>query len=83
MSVRFHSHAIERMAERGASKREVETVIKEGKKFPAKFGRQGFRRNFDFDAEWRGKRYANKQIEVFAVREDENWLVITVITRYF
>jgi hypothetical protein len=30
-------------------------------RFAAKYGRTGFRRNFVFDAEWCGKRYANKQ----------------------
>jgi hypothetical protein len=32
---------------------------------------------------WRGKHYTTKQIEAFAVKEDEGWLVITIITRYF
>jgi hypothetical protein len=32
---------------------------------------------------WRGRSYAMKQLEVFAVEEDGNWVVITVITRFF
>jgi len=83
MTVRFHPHALERMAERGASKLEVEAVIAEGEKFSAKFARQGFRQSFTFAAEWKGNWYANKQIDVFAVWENQGWLVITVITRYF
>jgi hypothetical protein len=71
------------MAERGAKPAEVTMTVLEGERFPARFGRQGFRRNFAFEAEWRGRRYANKQVEAYAVEEDGDWLVITVITRYF
>ena len=49
---------------------------------PAKFGRTGFRRNFFFHGEWLGPRYATKQVEAYAVEED-GWLVITVIVKYF
>ena len=83
MLVRFHPHALERMKERGATDGEVETTVKEGEQFPAKFDRTGFRRNFSFDSVWRGSHYKNKQIEVYATKEEREWLVITVITRYF
>ena len=42
------------MRERGATEEEVEAAIREGERFPAKFGREGFRRNFRFDGTWRG-----------------------------
>ena len=71
------------MLERGASDDEVLATIIGGERFPAKFGRQGFRRNFRFDSTWRGRRYAMKQIEVLAVWESGDWLVITVIVKYF
>ena len=83
MAVRFHPHALERMEERAATEEEVKTTVEQGEQFPAKFGRTGFRRNFPFDSEWRGKRYKTKQVEAFAVLEDADWLVITIITRYF
>lgn len=83
MNIRFHPHAKERMAERGATEVEVAAAVREGERFPAKFGRTGFRRNFAFDGEWHGRRYATKQVEAFAVREGDDWLVITVVTRYF
>lgn len=81
--IRFHPHALERMKERGASKSEVRDAIQRGEQFAAKFGRTGFRKNFPFEREWNNKFYQIKQIEVFAVQENSNWLVITVITRYF
>jgi hypothetical protein len=42
------------MQERGASEDEVIETIETGEKFPAKFGRIGFRRNFNFEGMWRG-----------------------------
>ncbi len=82
-AVRFHPHALERMEERGATEEEVVSTVEEGERFPAKFGRTGFRRNFSFNGEWRGKRYRTKQVEAYAVQEEGEWLVITVIVRYF
>ncbi|MBC7224901.1 MAG: DUF4258 domain-containing protein [Anaerolineae bacterium] len=83
MSVRFHPHALARMKERGATEEEVRKAVEQGERFDAKFGRTGFRCNFPFDGEWRGRYYRTKQVEVYAVLEDDGWLVITVITRYF
>lgn len=83
MTVRLHPHALERLVERGAHEHEVVETVEHGEQFPAKYGRTGFRRNFSFSAEWRGNRYLTKQIEAYAVKEDSDWLVITVITRFF
>ena len=83
MAVHFHPHARERMDKRNATEDEVKATIEQGEEFPAKFGRTGFRRNFQFTGERRGKLYKIKQIEACAVKEEGNWLVLTVITRYF
>lgn len=82
MKVRLHPHAQERLSERGARESEVIATIQGGECYPAKFGRTGFRRNFPFNREWRGRRYGTKQVEVYAV-EENGWLVLTVIVRYF
>ena len=82
MTTRLHPHTQERLAERGATEAEVLATVEGGERFPAKLGRTGFRRNFAFDGEWRGRRYATKQVEAYAVEED-GWLVLTVIVRYF
>ncbi|MDN3515910.1 MAG: DUF4258 domain-containing protein [Candidatus Brocadia sp.] len=81
--VKLHPHAKERMAERGATEDEVIATVERGETFPVKFGRTGFRRNFHFDGIWRGKRYATKQIETIAVKENNDWMVVTIVTRYF
>lgn len=71
------------MRERGATEQEVRGTVEHGEKFPAKFGRTGFRRNFRFDSEWRGRYYRTKQVEAYAVQQGTDWLVLTIITRYF
>jgi len=83
MTVRFHPHAKQRMAERGATEAEVLATLHEGEQFEAKYGRTGFRRNFAFEKHWHDKFYRAKQVEAYAVREDQDWLVISVIVRYF
>ncbi len=83
MAVQFHPHAKERMLERGTTESEVVLTLENGEQFPAKFKRTGFRRNFVFNNYWRDKYYKNKQVEVYAVKENDDWLVITIITKYF
>jgi hypothetical protein len=83
MSVRFHPHARERLQERGATEAEVHAAVEEGEQFSAKFGRTGFRRNFAVTGTRRGRSYTTKQIEAYAVQEDGEWLVITVIVKFF
>ena len=58
-------------------------TVEKGERFPAKYKRTGFRRNFRFEGEWRGRHYRTKQLEVYAVEDGGDWLVITVITRFF
>ena len=82
MEIRLHPHALQRLKERGTNEEEIIATVQYGERFPAKFDRIGFRRNFHFTGKWHGRRYAVKQVEVFAV-EENGWLVLTVITKYF
>ena len=41
-SIVFSTHALEQMADRGASQSEVEIAINEGEEIPAKQGRRAF-----------------------------------------
>lgn len=81
--IRLHPHAEQRLAERGATQEEVFATVRSGEKIPAKFERTGFRRNFPFGGSWRGRQYKTKQIEAYAVNENEAWLVLTVLVKYF
>ena len=79
---RIHPHAQERMKERGVTENEVATALEHGEQFPAKFGRTGFRYNFSFDSLWNNEYYKIKQVEVFAVKEEQESAVITVLSKY-
>jgi hypothetical protein len=81
--VRLHPHALERLSERGVTEDEVAATVREGESFPAKFGRTGFRKSFRFESAWQERFYATKEVEAIAVREGEDWLVMTVVTRYY
>ena len=82
MNVRLHSHARDLLQERGATEEEVIATIERGERFAAKHGRTGFRCNFPFDSEWNSRRYSTKQVEAYAVEED-GWLVITAMVKFF
>jgi len=81
--IELDPHARDRALERGASEDEVIATVLSGERFPAKFERTGFRRNFRFDGTWRGSAYTTKQVEAFAIEEDGRWLVITVLVKFF
>lgn len=83
MKIRFHPHALARMLERGTTESEVIEVFERAERFPAKHGRESFRRNFSRNSFWRGKEYRSKQVTAIAVKESDGWLVITVVVKYF
>jgi len=83
MNIKIHPHAKERMEERGATEEEIIKTVEEGENFPVKFGRMGFRRNFTIEGIWRGKKYKTKQIEVYGVKEKDDFIVITILVKYF
>lgn len=70
------------MEERGATEEEVHATVEAGERLQAKLGRVGFRRNFAYNSTWRGRFFATKQVEAIAIEED-GWLVITVVVRFF
>ncbi|MBI5409788.1 MAG: DUF4258 domain-containing protein [Nitrospirae bacterium] len=77
-AVRFSRHALDNMADRGASEEEVELTIRTGERSPAKKGRLSFRKNFSYDAMWKGKRYQAKQVMPIVVEEPDRFVVVTV-----
>jgi hypothetical protein len=83
MAISLHPHARARAAERGVTEAEIIATVEGGESFPAKYGRAGFRRNFPFNGVWGSKHYLVKQVEAYAVKEANDWIVVTVITRYF
>lgn len=76
--IKFSQHALDNMADRGALKEEVELAIRTGECFPAKKGRLSFRKNFSYNAIWKGKYYQAKQVMPIVVEEPDRFVVVTV-----
>jgi len=84
MNVRIDPHAATRMAERGASRAEVEYTVKHGTRSPAKYGRACFQHTFAYNRKWLGTLYSHKTLLAYAVVKPGNeWLVVTVIVKFF
>jgi hypothetical protein len=81
--IKIHPHALQRSKERGVSKNEIINTVNTGESFPAKYGRIGFRKNYVLNDVWEDNYYSNKQIEVYTVKDGNDYLVITVIVKYF
>jgi hypothetical protein len=79
----FPEHALERMEERGASRHEVRTAIREGKSSDARHGRMEFTYTFPYEDEWNGTYYEKKELMVYAANDGGDWIVVTVISRYY
>ena len=81
--LQFSKHSREQMIERGAREDEVTETIRTGDQVPAKQGRLGYRKNFQYDRLWGTKAYAIKQVLVIVVEEPEALVVVTVYAFYF
>jgi hypothetical protein len=82
MQIRIDSHTLERAAERGASSEEIIDVITSGYKVPAKYGRLGKSKIFDFKQTRLGRYYEQKRIEVFFAIEGDVIVTATVYVFY-
>ena len=65
------------MARRGASEDDVREAIRRGRWGDAEGGRRDSRKEFRFDAEWNGRRYATKQVRPVFVEEGGEIVVAT------
>jgi hypothetical protein len=81
--IRFSRHALQQMAERGATQEEVWEAIRSGERVPAKRGRWGYRRNFQYGRSWGGRYYSIKQVLAIVAEETEVLVVVTVYAFYF
>jgi hypothetical protein len=65
MDIRIDSHTLERAGERGASSEEIIDVINNGRPIPAKYGRLGKSKIFDFNQIRLGRYYEQKKSKSF------------------
>lgn len=80
--IRFSNHAEGQMNDRGTSKEEVRTAIRDGEEIPAKRGRKAYRKNFPFESYWKGRYYSIKQVMPVVREELGSIMVITVYVFY-
>lgn len=79
----FSRHAHEQTIERGAAEADVIDAIRTGEVVPAKRGRRGYRKNFQYNRMWGGRLYAIQQVLAIVVEEADALVVVTVYTFYF
>ena len=71
MKVQIDPHTLERAGERGTNEEEIIDVIHTGFPIPAKYGRIGKAKIYDFKQKRYGKYYEQKRVEVFYIMEDD------------
>jgi len=65
MAIRISPHALERAEERGTDEAEINEVLASGFSVPARCGRIGKGKVYEFGGVRRGKHYDQKYVEVF------------------
>jgi hypothetical protein len=82
MQIRIGSHTLLRAEERGADKAEIEDVLLTGFSIPAKYGKLGKAKVYEFGRRRGGRNYEQKRVEVFYALEGEEANTITVYVFY-
>ena len=82
MRIRIGSHTLMRAEERGTSEAESGDVLATGFSIPAKHGKLGKAKVYEFGRLRRGKPYEQKRVEVFFVDEGDELNTITVYVFY-
>ena len=83
LPIEISRHARQQMQERGVEQAEVIAAIREGQPEPARKNRTMYRKNFQFDGVWRGRRYRIKQVAPVVAKESDRLVVVTVYAFYF
>jgi len=81
--VRFSRHALQQMAEHGATQEEVLEAIRSGEQVPDKRNNSGYRKNFQYKRLWGGHYYPIKQVLAIIAEEAEALVIVIVYTFYF
>lgn len=82
VEIQIDPHTLERAEERGANEVEIKEVIETGADIPAKHGRKGKSRVFEFNSTWSGRYYQQKRVDVIFVEEDSQITTVTVYVFY-
>lgn len=82
MEIQVDPHTLERAEERGTDEEEIKDVINAGFPLPAKYGRMGKTKVYDFYQERQGKYYEQKRVEVVYIIERDVIITVTVYVFY-
>ena len=82
MNIQIDPHTLERAEERGTNADEIMDVIISGTPVPAKYGRLGKTKLYDFKQNRHGRYYEHKRVEVFFVAEGDVIVTVTVYVFY-
>jgi len=82
MEIQIDPHTLERAEERGTNEEEIKDVILTGFLIPAKYGRIGKAKVYEFKQKRHNKYYEQKRIEVFYLIEGEKIVAVTVYVFY-
>ena len=82
MEIQIDPHTMERAEERGTTEDEIKDVITSGVSIPAKSGRLGKAKVYDFKQRRHGKYYEQKRVEVFYIGEKDVIITVTVYVFY-
>jgi len=82
MGIQIDLHTLERAEERGTNEDEIKDVFNTGFPIPARYGRMGKAKVYDFKRKRHGKYYEQKRIEVIYAIEKEIMITVTVYVFY-
>ena len=78
MQIQIDPHTLERAEERGTTEAEIEEAILAGFAIPAKYGRIGKAKIYDFKQKRHNRYYEQKRVEVFYLIEGDKIITVTV-----
>jgi Domain of unknown function (DUF4258) len=82
MEMQIDPHTLERAEERGTNEQEIKDVINSGFSIPARHGRLGKAKVYDFRQQRHGEYYEQKRVEVVYALEEETIVTVTVYVFY-
>ena len=82
MEIRIDPHTLSRAEERGTDEAEIKDTITNGSAIPAKYGRLGKAKVYEFKQERLGKYYEHKRVEVIYALQEEVAVTVTVYVFY-
>lgn len=82
MEIQIDPHTLERSEERGTNAAEIQDVILTGFDIPAKYGRVGKAKVYDFKQNRHNRYYEQKRVEVYYLIEGDKIVTVTVYVFY-